>query len=239
MAGTEQEHWARVRTRLRAEVGDEIYTSWFARMDLETIEGETVKLSVPTRFLKSWIGSHYTEKVMSCWQAEQPAISRVEITVRSAVIRPLPIKTAVVESPSTQRDMVREYKPNGGGDMRHATAPISAVHEALGGSPLDPRLTFETFLVGRSNTLAHAAAKQVAQGRRGDVGDVQPALHSCRRRAGQNPSPAIARLGRERHHRAQGPLPDRREVHVRLRRGAARAECAGVQGSAARRSTCW
>ena len=42
------------------------------------------------------------------------------------------------------------------------------MHEALGGSPLDPRLTFETFVVGRSNTLAHAAAKQVAQARRGD-----------------------------------------------------------------------
>src|SRR6201998_2249563 len=44
-----------------------------------------------------------------------------------------------------------------------------SVHEALGGSPLDPRLTFETFVVGRSNTLAHAAAKQVAQARRGDM----------------------------------------------------------------------
>src|SRR5205814_1301683 len=39
---------------------------------------------------------------------------------------------------------------------------------ALGGSPLDPRLTFGTFVVGRSNTLAHAAARQVAEGRRGD-----------------------------------------------------------------------
>ena len=43
------------------------------------------------------------------------------------------------------------------------------MHEALGGSPLDPRLTFDSFIVGRSNTLAHAAARQVAQGRRGDV----------------------------------------------------------------------
>jgi len=42
------------------------------------------------------------------------------------------------------------------------------VHEALGGSPLDPRLAFETFIVGRSNTLAHAAAKQVATSRRGE-----------------------------------------------------------------------
>jgi chromosomal replication initiator protein len=43
------------------------------------------------------------------------------------------------------------------------------VHDALGGSPLDPRLSFDTFLVGRSNTLAHAAAKQVSQARRGDA----------------------------------------------------------------------
>ena len=62
----------------------------------------------------------------------------------------------------------REIKVNGS-DVRCAIGPVAAVHDALGGSPLDPRLTFETFVVGRSNTLAHAAAKQVAQGRRGDV----------------------------------------------------------------------
>ena len=48
------------------------------------------------------------------------------------------------------------------GDVRAAQLPAQAAHEALGGSPLDPRLTFDTFVVGRSNTLAHAAAKQVA-----------------------------------------------------------------------------
>jgi chromosomal replication initiator protein len=50
-----------------------------------------------------------------------------------------------------------------------ATAPVSAAHEASGGSPLDPRLTFDTFMIGRSNTLSHAAAKQVASARRGDL----------------------------------------------------------------------
>ena len=51
---------------------------------------------------------------------------------------------------------------------RTAVAPIASAHEALGGSPLDPRLTFDTFAVGRTNTLAHAAAKQVAVARRRD-----------------------------------------------------------------------
>ena len=45
----------------------------------------------------------------------------------------------------------------------------ASVHEALGGSPLDARLSFDTFVVGRSNTLAQAAAKQVAVAKRGDA----------------------------------------------------------------------
>ncbi|MGE0038888.1 MAG: chromosomal replication initiator protein DnaA [Xanthobacteraceae bacterium] len=162
---TEHEYWTRVRERLRVEVGDNVYSSWFARMDLESIEGETVKLSVPTRFLKSWIASHYTEKVMSCWQAEQPGISRVEITVRSAMVRPVTAKTAPAQNPAPMREAPTRLN---GAEVRIGAAPISAVHEALGGSPLDPRLTFDSFIVGRSNTLAHAAAKQVAQARRGD-----------------------------------------------------------------------
>src|SRR5262249_18953491 len=67
-----------------------------------------------------------------------------------------------------------EIKMANGSDLRHTIGPISAVHEALGGSPLDPRLTYDTFIVGRSNTLAHAATKQVAQGKRGDVGRFNP-----------------------------------------------------------------
>jgi chromosomal replication initiator protein len=167
MTTMDQERWTRVKERLRAEVGDDVYSSWFARMELDGGEGETVKLSVPTRFLKSWIQSHYAEKVLACWQAEQPDFSRIELTVRSPVIKTVPPKVKPVEMPVTPRE-AREIKINGH-ELRNNAGPISAVHEALGGSPLDPRLTFETFVVGRSNTLAHAAAKQVAQGRRGDT----------------------------------------------------------------------
>ncbi len=52
MTSTNQELWTRVKGRLRAEVGEDIYTSWFARMDLEGIDAETVRMSVPTRFLQ-------------------------------------------------------------------------------------------------------------------------------------------------------------------------------------------
>jgi chromosomal replication initiator protein len=166
MTNPDQDRWSRVKERLRAEVGEDVFSSWFARMEVESVEGDTVKLSVPTRFLKSWIQSHYAEKLMACWQAENPAISRIELTVRSAVLRTMPPKVKPAETTTASRDL-RDIRGHGD-DLRGPAAPISAVHEALGGSPLDPRLTFETFVVGRSNTLAHAAAKQVAQARRGD-----------------------------------------------------------------------
>jgi chromosomal replication initiator protein len=134
-------------------------------MDLESIDEGSVRLSVPTRFLKSWIQSHYAEKVLSCWQAEQATITRIELIVRSAVLR-----NAVPVKPKLEAALNGESPrfPNGNGVGRPTTAGDPAMHEALGGSPLDARLTFDSFVVGRSNTLAHAAAKQVAAARRGD-----------------------------------------------------------------------
>jgi chromosomal replication initiator protein len=166
MNHSEQELWNRVRERLKSNVGDDIFNSWFARMELEATESDTVRLSVPTRFLKSWVQSHYADRLLTCWQEELSAVSRIELTVRSAVLKPLPPKPKEPELAAPVSDK-REIK--NGFELPRAAAPVSAVHDALGGSPLDPRLTFETFVVGRSNTLAHAAAKQVAQARRGDT----------------------------------------------------------------------
>jgi chromosomal replication initiator protein len=155
--------WSRVKARLRAEVGEDIFSSWFARMDLAGIETVTVRFSVPTRFLKSWIQSHYADRVLTCWQVERPEIQRVELLVRSAVIR-----SAASKRKPEAFELSRDVPFTRESGERTSHAPVSIAHDALGGSPLDPRLTFEAFAVGRSNTLAHAAAKQVAGGRRRD-----------------------------------------------------------------------
>lgn len=158
----EQDRWSRVKGRLRSSVGEDVYSSWFARMDLESVHDESVHLSVPTRFLKSWIQTHYSDKVLSCWQAELPEVNRVDLTVRSPVRCATPAK----EVPAPVESRRDEQRPSA--ERSNGATPVSANHDALGGSPLDPRLTFASFVVGRSNTLAHAAAKQVAEGRRGD-----------------------------------------------------------------------
>ncbi len=166
MSSTDQERWRKVKERLRAELGEDVFSSWFARMELEAVDKGAVRLSVPTRFLRNWIQAHYSERVLSNWQAEDSIITRLELSVRSAAIRPLTVKPKPAQIPSPARDQ-HDGATYNGAEIR-ASVPFMTVHEALGGSPLDQRLTFETFIVGRSNTLAHAAAKQVATSRRGE-----------------------------------------------------------------------
>ena len=166
MTTTDQERWTRVKNRLRAEVGEEIFNSWFARMDLERVQDHTAQLSVPTRFLKSWIQSHYIDRVLACWRAENEEVEKIDVIVRSAVIRSSVPKPKPIETFEPAR-----LSGNGKSEIdgaRIAFGPVSTGHDALGGSPLDLRLTFDTFVVGRSNTLAHAAGKQVAVAHRGD-----------------------------------------------------------------------
>jgi chromosomal replication initiator protein len=167
MITTHQDQWSRVKGRLRVEVGEDVFSSWFGRMDLEDVADETARMSVPTRFLKSWIQSHYAERVLACWQAEHASVRRVELLVRSAAMRAALPKQKPCEAPTATRDP--QLQKNGANGAHQATASqVSLSNDAIGGSPLDARLTFESFIVGRSNSLAHAAAKQVAGARSGE-----------------------------------------------------------------------
>jgi chromosomal replication initiator protein len=165
MADDTDERWSRVKERLRGELGEAIYSSWFACMELEGVEATAVRISVPTRFLKSWILSHYSERLLSCWQTEQAGLRRVDLVLRSAAraMPPAAIKPPPVAISTEPQD--HNHCQNG---IKFPVPPTAMVGDTHGSS-LDPRLTFETFVVGRSNTLAHAACLQVALARRADA----------------------------------------------------------------------
>jgi chromosomal replication initiator protein len=166
MSEISDECWTRVKGRLRAEVGEAVYTSWFARMELESVEANTARISVPTLFLKSWIQSHYVERLLNCWQSERPAVTRIDLSVRSAALRSAP--PCAVAPPASVAHLERRDINHFRHEIKSISPSSPIVQDTRGGSPLDPRLTFESFVVGRSNTLAHAASKQVATARRGD-----------------------------------------------------------------------
>ena len=161
-----QDLWQRIKQHLRVELGEDVFNSWFGRMEFESVDSNAVRLSVPTRFLRKWIQSHYADRVLAQWQVEMPAITRLELSVRSATVRLPTPKVKLVEPQALPRESREAAHING---EPRPSVPYLSVHDALGGSPLDPRLTFDSFVVGRSNTLAHAAAKQIAISRRGDA----------------------------------------------------------------------
>lgn len=165
------EAWSRACRRLRAEVGEDVFNSWFGRLELDEIHDDTARLSVPTKFLKSWIQSHYTDRIVAALASEVPGVAGLSIVVRSSGRTAQPARGA--EAPvSLRSDEQSPRTPSFAAQppllfRRDAeAAPRESRHqeaEALGGSPLDRRLTFSSFLVGRSNQLAHAAAQRVAQ----------------------------------------------------------------------------
>ena len=108
----EQDNWARVKGRLRSSVGEDVYTSWFARMDIESVTADCVRISVPTKFLRSWIQAHYSDLVLTCWQAEAPQVKRVDLTVRSAMRCPPPVKDArtQIDERRTERQLIADYE---------------------------------------------------------------------------------------------------------------------------------
>ena len=158
MMGTD-EQFQRVRARLRAGVGEDVYTSWFARLELEEIVEDVAHLSVPTRFLCSWIQSNYAERILLAFQAEIPAISRLHLTVRvNGQARPR--LTTVAEAPTVEHHASEPVVAAATIKMPRETQ--AARGDALSGSALDPKMTFDSFIAGAPNEIALGVAKQVA-----------------------------------------------------------------------------
>ncbi|MEN3929686.1 chromosomal replication initiator protein DnaA [Microvirga sp. W0021] len=162
--------WSRVKRRLRAELGEDVYASWFGRLELETIDEKgCAHLSVPTRFLKSWIEAHYADRVLSVYRTEASDVQRISVSVRGTAAREMP--QAVRRTGEPARFPNSNIKPIISNDTK-PQAPQSAEDREtneLGGAPLDARLTFESFIVGRSNNLAHAAAERIARNQSGSL----------------------------------------------------------------------
>jgi chromosomal replication initiator protein len=137
--------WDRVRRRLRAELGEDVFNSWFARVDLEALSGGVVRLSVPTVFLKGWIKSHYGDRLLALWRHEDATVRRVDVVRRTAL-----------------RIVADEPEPVAVSKPAPTSAPASSLGDRFAGSPLDPRLTFASFCEGRSNDVACRAARAVA-----------------------------------------------------------------------------
>ena len=154
--------WSKVALRLRAELGEDLYTSWFGRMEPESLGDGQLAVSVPTRFLKSWIENHYMAKLVKIAAAEFDGLKQVNLRVR--------MQGVATASQHVPRSAVPPVRVSGeasalqqvGGFLPHAA------EQALSRAPVvDDSQTLDSFMVGQSNQFAHAAAMRVANGSAG------------------------------------------------------------------------
>jgi len=140
--------WAKVRSKLQAEVGDVEYRTWLKQVSLVGIAGDEVTLVLPTRFLRDWVAKEYGDLITALWQTENPAIRGVELRAQSGA------------GSSTGA---------AGGTAPNLGEPPAAMHvknpEPRGEitPALDQRFTFESFVVGKPNEFAYACARRVAE----------------------------------------------------------------------------
>jgi chromosomal replication initiator protein len=141
-----EEAWNRIREVLKNELGEATYRSWLSPLALHSVTADAVTLSVPTRFMREWVQSHYSEMLQKQWKKEYAELSQCHVIVDRSSL----------QSAEPDRPQVKEE--------RALSAAIPDDELAHISSPLDPRFTFENFVVGKPNELAFAAAKRIAEG---------------------------------------------------------------------------
>jgi len=156
----------RVKQKLRAKIGTDVYNSWFGRLKLETASRNVARMSVPTAFLRSWINSHYIDVLLALWAEEIPEIMQVEVVVRSAAAkapqtRPDQAKGPALAAKRTSVQPVARavFSPERGKPARASGYAEQNANGKLIGSPIDSHYTFDNFIEGKSNRVSLAAAR--------------------------------------------------------------------------------
>src|SRR5205823_5673706 len=134
--------WEKLSTALKPQVSADTFKRWFSAVELAKVTEEEITFRVPNNIYQFWIESNH--------------MSALQMAITSAAGAPRAVRF-VTSSSAEDDDLGREpampVRPEGSGDERSSGV-------ALG---LNPRNTFESFVVGPNNQIAHAASLAVAQ----------------------------------------------------------------------------
>ncbi len=132
--------WTSVASEFRLTIGDAAWKTWFSTLSLQKCDGNTITLTTTSPLARERLVERYLgtlNEIFASVTSEPPAI-RVVVRAQVPEIEP------PTSSPKTQ---VLPLPPR---------APSVS-------STLDPRYTFDAFVIGSSNRFAHAAALSVAE----------------------------------------------------------------------------
>jgi chromosomal replication initiator protein len=137
---TADDLWNDVSVRLREALNDTTYTTWFGEVEGISLDGETFTVAVPNDFTREWIEGHFLDLMRAAVRDAGGVDRQVEL----AVVEQAPPAQAV---PSAVRPL-----------------PLEVTERRLDAiAGINPKYTFDSFVIGSSNRFAHAAALAVAE----------------------------------------------------------------------------
>jgi chromosomal replication initiator protein len=162
-AGMLADVWATIRSVLRAEYGARTFDAWLKPVAVVGIDQRVVVLALPNGFMRDWVNSHFVDRLRALWifhGTELGTISDVRIDIEVRAVSDAVEKAApeVQHPPSTHKTESTTPVP-----AQPANAVTAGASENPG-APLDPRYTFDRYVVGTSNQFAYSAAQRVAEG---------------------------------------------------------------------------
>jgi chromosomal replication initiator protein len=137
------EAWLKLRDDLRVQVGKDNFATWIEPLRFSGVRESVAHFTVPTSFFGDWVSRNYADRILGRLVASGAPVDRLEFTPDTAL------------RPALRPSADRPARSN----RARTIAP-----EDMPGAPLDQRFTFDSFVVGKPNELAHAAARRVATG---------------------------------------------------------------------------
>ncbi|MDP2205239.1 MAG: chromosomal replication initiator protein DnaA [Alphaproteobacteria bacterium] len=136
-----------VKAALKSDIGETAFRSWILPLEARRFDAGALDIRVPTRFIRDWVRTHYGDRLTQLCAQHIAGCTRIDYSIQAAA------KPAAA-------DAARPYEPV---TTANENAAAEAAAEQLS-SALDPRFTFDNFIVAPSNELAFAAAKKLASG---------------------------------------------------------------------------
>jgi len=154
--------WAKVLEQAERELGTDCVAQWIRPVRLTSIARDLATLSASTSFLADWVERNYGLHLLRILQSLSPGLRRITLTVSEGA----QIQGGSETIPSAARSRSGKgiwVTPGNGAGNDSGSGNRPAAGDDLQSAPLDPRCTFDSFVVGKPNELAHAAARRVAE----------------------------------------------------------------------------
>ena len=145
--------WDRTLSVLRAELGEATFRSWFKHIEFGELTEKKLILYVPTKFMKDWIHTHYSDRILTILKNDNIPVSSIFFELQKFKTTKEPLNNNLEKTTTSSKPSIHtKYSSDESGD-----------HNSMLGAPLDPNLSFDNFVVGGSNELAYAAAKRITE----------------------------------------------------------------------------